>query len=218
MSQKNLNLILLIASIFFAVLAIVLLIVGIVYDGDHTFTKIMIIVVAVLSLALAGELAYMLVKSNNTTPNYFLYDSKTKKNLPVQSLNVQMINSRMNRYFSSFAESEGKIWTDGILDDANIDMGDEFKPVVAYKLLLDLAVMDQENGWKCFEVASEQTVGFVCDSLEMNGEDEIAKNLRLMKAVQPFQIKYVRDYLISNKSYLQTKMLRYVRDNIEKFQ
>ncbi len=218
MSQKNLNLILMIAAIFFAVLAVVLLIVGIVYDGEHLFTKIVIIVVAVLSLGLAGELAYMLFISGSVTPNYFLYDPKTKRNVPVQSLNAQMVSARMNRYFSKYAASEGKLWTDGVLDDVNIDMADEFKPIVAYKLLIDLAQIDQESGWKCFELASAETVGFICAGLEMNGEEEIAKNLRMMKAVQPFQVKYVRDYLISNKSYLQTKMMRYIRDNIEKFQ
>ncbi len=218
MSQKNLNLILIIAAVFFAVLAVALLVVGILYDAEHLFTKIMIIVVAVLSFALAGELVYMLTISGNVTPNYFLYDPKTKRNVSVQSLNLQMVNARMNRYFSKYASSEGKLWTEGVLDDVNLEMEDEFKPIVAYKLLFDLAQMDQESGWKCFELATPETVGFVCAGLEMNGEDEIAKNLQMMKAVQPFQIKYVRDYLISNKAYLQTKMIRYVRDNIEKFQ
>ncbi|MBE6576780.1 MAG: hypothetical protein E7653_01415 [Ruminococcaceae bacterium] len=218
MSQKNLNLILTIAAIFFAVLAVVLLIVGFVYDAEHLFTKIMIIVVAILSLGLAGELAYMLYISGSVTPNYFLYDPKAKRNVSVQSLNAQMVNARMNRYFSKYAASEGKLWTDGILDDVNLDMADEFKPIVAYKLLIDLAQMDQESGWKCFELASPATVGFICVALKMNGEEEIANNLNMMKAVQPFQVKYVRDYLISNKAYLQSKMMRYVRDNIEKFQ
>jgi hypothetical protein len=207
-----------IAAIFFAVLAVVLLAVGIAYDGNHTFTKITVIVVAILSLALAGELGYMLYKSNSVTPNYFLYDAKAKRNVSVNALNAQMVSTRMNRYFSKLATSEGKLWTEGILEDANCEIEDEFKPLVAYKLLVDLAQMDQESGWKCFETASQGTVGFICDCLELNGEDEIAKNLRMMKAVQPFQVKYVRDYLISNKTYLQTKMLRYVRDNIEKFQ
>ena len=114
MSQKNLNLILTIAAIFFAVLAIALLIVGIVYDGDSQFTKIMVIIVAVLCFALAGELGYMLFIANNIAPNYFLYDPKTKRNVSVKSLNAQVVNTRMNRYISKYAESEGKLWTQGI--------------------------------------------------------------------------------------------------------
>ena len=176
------------------------------------------IIVAVLSLALAGELAYLRWISGDSHPNYFLYDSRAKKNIPVQKLTFQAVNNRMNRFFAGYAPSEGKIWTDGILENPYLDMADEFKPVVAYKLLFDLAQMDVEKGWKCFEMASVATVDFVCKGLEQNGETEVAKNLRMMKAAQPFQIKYVRDYLVSNKAYLQSKMFKYVRDNIDKFQ
>ena len=124
----------------------------------------------------------------------------------------------MSRYFAGYASSEGKIWTDGILDDEALDMADEFKPIVSYKLLFDLAHMDIESGWKCFELASVQTVDFICNGLEQNGDDEIANNLRLMKTAIPFQIKFVREYIVSNKKYLQGRMFRYVIDNIEKFQ
>ena len=218
MNRKTFNLILIIAGAVFAVLAVVLFIVGIVYDGDHAFTKVMLIIVSVLSLALAVELAYLWWISNDKNPNYFLYDSRTKRNVPVEKLSFQVVSGRMNKYFSNFAPSEGKIWTDKILDDPNLDIGEEFKPLVAYKLLYDLAAMDVEKGWKCFEVASVETVEYICRGLEKNGDKEVANNLRMMKTAQPFQIKYVRDYLISNKGYLQAKMFKYVRANIEKFQ
>ncbi len=218
MNKKNFNLTLMIAAAVFAVIAIILLIVGIVYSGDHVFTKIMIFVVAALSLALAGELAYLCFISVDKQQNFFLYDSKTKRNIPVDQLTFGLINNRMNKFFAGYAASEGKIWTDGILDNPELDMAEEFKPVVAYKLLFNIAHMNVDNGWKCFEVASAQTVDFICKGLEQNGDNEIAKNLRLMKAAQPFQITYVKQYLVNNKSYLQAKMFRYVRDNIEKFQ
>jgi hypothetical protein len=138
--------------------------------------------------------------------------------MPVEKLTFQVVNGRMNRFFSNYAPSEGKIWTDGILESPDLDMGDQFKPMVAYKLLYDLAVMDVEKGWRCFEVASVGTVEFVCRSLEMNGDNEVAGNLRMMKNAQPFQTRYVRDYLVSNKGYLQARMFKYVRANIDIFQ
>ncbi len=218
MNQKKLNLILTIACAVFAVLFLVLLICGIAIDFTYTVTRAMMIVVAVVSLILAAELAFLVwFGGKGEKPNYFLYDSSTKKNVSVDKLTLQVVSRRMDRYFSEYAASEGKLWTDGVLDNPELDMEDAFKPLVAYKLLFDLADRDMEKGWKCFEVASAETVEFVCRGLEMNGESEIAGNLRKMKAIQPFQIKYVRDYLVSNANYLQTKMLMYVRDNIEKF-
>ena len=218
MNQKKLNLILTIAAAVFAVLFLALLICGIAIEFTYTVTKVMMIIVAIVSLALAVELAFLAwFGGKGDKPNYFLYDASTKKNVSVDKLTLQVINRRMDRYFSEFAPSEGKLWTDGILEDPELDMEDAFKPLVAYKLLFDLADRDIDKGWKCFEVASPATVDFICRGLEMNGESEIAGNLRKMKAIVPFQVKYVRDYLVSNANYLQTKMLMYVRDNIEKF-
>ncbi len=219
MTQKKLNLILTIACAVFAVFAVALLVIGIVYDGEHTFTKIFMFLSAALCFALALEIAYIIwFADRKETPNYFLYDNSTKKNVTPDKLSVKVISRRMERYFSSYASSEGKLWTDGILTSNDLDMEDKFKPIVAYKLLFDLANMDMEKGWKCFELASYETVDFICSCLEMNGEMEVAGNIRKMKTVQPFQIKYIRDYLISNCKYLQTKMLMYVRENIEQFQ
>ena len=56
MNQKKFSLALMIASIAFAVIAVALLIFGIAYDGDHALTKVLMIIVAVLSFALAAEL------------------------------------------------------------------------------------------------------------------------------------------------------------------
>ena len=219
MTQKKMNLILTIACACFAVVAVILFVFGIIYDGDHAFTQIFMIISAVLSLALACELAYIVwFSGSGEAPNYFLYDSSTKRNVTLDKLTLSVLNRRMDRYFANFAPSEGKLWTDGVLEDPNLDMEDAFKPLVAYKLLFDLAEKDIEKGWKCFELASFDTVDFICRSLEMNGETEVAENIRKMKMVQPFQIRYIRDYLVSNCNYLQTKMLMYVRDNIEKFQ
>ncbi|MBO7310030.1 MAG: hypothetical protein J6U86_01395 [Clostridia bacterium] len=219
MDRKKFDLILKIACVCFAVIAVVLFVFGIVYDGDHLLTKILMIVVALLSLALAGELAYLVWFSDKgDAPNYFLYDSNTKKNVSVDKLTFGIVSKRMDRYFANYAPSEGKLWTDGVLDTPDINMEEAFKPLIAYKLLFDLADRDMEKGWKCFEMASYQTVDFICSAIEMNGEAEVAGNIRKMKQVQPFQIRYIRDYLVSNKDYLQTKMMMYVRDNIEKFQ
>lgn len=218
MNKKNFNLVLMIAAAVFAVIAVVLLIVGIIYDADHLFTKIMTFVVAALSFALAAELAYLCFISVDRHPNFFLYDSKTRRNVPVEQLTFAVINNRMNRFFAAYASSEGKIWTDGVLDNPALDIADEFKPIVAYKLLFNLAHTNVDNGWKCFEIASVATVEFICKGLEQNGDDVLAKNLRMMKAAQPVQITYVKEYLVNNKAYLQAKMFRYVKENIEKFQ
>ncbi len=219
MTQKKLSLILTIVSAVFAVVAVVLFVFGIIYDGAYTFVKIFMLAGAVLCLLLAGELVFVSrFASNGEVPNYFLYDGKSKRNITADKLTPTMVHAKMSRYISAYAPSEGKLWTDGVLERDDLDMDDVFKPLVAYKLLFDLAEMDVEKGWKCFENASFETVDFLCSCLEMNAELEVAGNIRKMKQVRPFNVKYIRDYLVSNKGYLQTKMMMYVRENLEEFE
>ena len=214
--QEKIKLIVLIGSIVAAILAVALLIVGIVYSGG-TLAKVLIFVISFFVLALAGELGYLFMLLGNTKANYFLFNPKTNRNIAPQKLTFQIINVRMNRYLSNFASSEGKIWTDGVLDDPTLEMDDAFKPLVAYKLLFDLAERDFDAGWKCFDLASDATVEFICAALDTSADEELAKNLRDFKGVKPTNMKYVRDYLVSNRKYLQSKMFRYTADNIDKF-
>ena len=216
MKQNRLKLILAITSGVALVAAILLFVFGI-FVVQSLATKVVMIIAAVLSLALALEVLYLFFMTSDSRPNYFLYDNRQGRNVSVQKLTFQMINAKMNRYLSSFAPSEGKLWTDRVLDNPSLEMADEFKPLVAYKLLFDLAEHDSENGWKCFEIASAETVSFLCDALEMNSDREMAQNLRQMKAATPINLKYIRDYLVRNRQYLKEKMRRYVYENIQKF-
>ncbi len=214
--QKKIKGIIGIAGIVAAVLFVVLLIVGIIYKGG-ILSKTLLIVISVLCLALAAELAYLYILLGDTKPNYFLFDPNTNRNLSAQKLTFQLVNSRMNKYLSGFASSEGKIWTEGVFDNTELEIDETFKPLIGYKLLFDLAERDFDAGWKCFDMSSDKTVDFIASAIEMNGEDEVAKNIRDLKAVKPTNLKYVRDYLVSNRKYLQTKMYQYVVANIDKF-
>ena len=214
--QKKVRLIVGIASIVAAVLFVVLLVVGIVYDGSG-LAKALLIIISVLVLALAAELGYLFMLFADTKPNYFLFNSKSNRNISVQKLTFQTINVRMNRYLAAYAPSEGKIWTDRVFDNPYLEMDDSFKPLVAYKLLFDLAERDFDAGWKCFDLASDDTVEFIAAALEMNNDNEIAKNIRQLKMNKPTNLKYERDYLVGNRQYLQKKMFKYTVDNIDMF-
>ncbi len=216
MKQNKLKLILTIACICFAVLAVVFLISGIVYDGDHTFTKVLLFLVAVVSLAAAGEVAFILwFSKGGDEPNFFLFDRATKRNIAVENLSDKVINDRMMEFFSKYAASEGKLWTSGVLEDC--DMEEQYKPAVAYKLLYDLALINKDAGWKCFDAATVSTVEFICSGLEQNADVDMAGYIRQFKNSQPLNMEQFKQFIISNKDYFGPKLCMYVRDNISKF-
>ena len=216
MNQKKLKMILAIVSGVALVAAILLFVLSLTVI-QNPVTRVIMIITSVLFLALAVEVFYLFMIAGDTRANYFLYDSRQGRNISVQKLAFQTINVRMNRFLSGYASSEGKLWTDKILDNPYLEMEDAFKPLVAYKLLFDLAEHDSEGGWRCFELASFETVDFLCTALETSGDEEMARNLRQMKTAAPINVKYVRDYLVSNRQYLKEKMRRYVCENIQKF-
>ena len=217
MNQEKLKILLIVLSCVFAALFVGLLIFGILFNADFIITKVLVFILSFVSLALCVEFAFLYILIKDTKPNFFLYDTKAKRNIALENLSFAIVNARMNSYFSKFASSEGKIWTDRILDDPELEMSDEFKPIVAYKLLFDLANIDKEIGWSCFDTASGETVEFICAALTANNDGEFANMVREYKNAEPTNIAAVRELLISNKNYLKKKMYKYVCANIEKF-
>lgn len=217
MKQEKIKLIMTVACICFAVLAVVFLISGIIYSGDHMFTKIILFVIAGISIIASGELAYLVwFSKGGETPNFFLFNEAKKVNIPVEELSDKRINEKMMDYFSDFASSEGKLWTGNVLE--NIDIENHFKPAVSYKLVYDLAVIDKEAGWRCFDLASVATVEFIASGFEQNGDVDMAGYIRQFKQVQPLNLAQFREFIISNKDYLGLRLCSYVRENIGKFE
>lgn len=216
MEQKKLKLILMGAGGAMLVVGVVLFILGCVL-AMPIIPRIFALISALLCLGMALLCGYLLLLMQDKKQNYFLYSYQAKRNIPVQKLTFQIVNSRMNRYILGYASNEGKIWTERVLDNPYLEMNEVFKPLVAYKLLFDLAEYDSDNGWKFFEIASVETVDFICRGLEMNGETAFASTLRQVKAAKPLNLKFVRDYLVKNKKYIAKKMFVYVYDNIQSF-
>lgn len=216
MNRNTLKILLGVATALFLVVAVVLFVLSLSLDLA-LLPKIILIIVSVLALALSVELGYFTYLLIDKKPNYFLYNPETKRNISVQKLSFATVNSRMNRFLSRYATSEGKLWNDRVFDNPYLDMPAEFKPLVAYKLLFGLAEKDADAGWRCLENASEDTVHFICGGLRANKDNDLASTLESLMAQKPVNIKVIRDYLVRNKRYLQNKMLKYAVENIEKF-
>lgn len=214
MDRKKVKLIVGIAAIASAVISIVLFIITFV-AGLQPPSSVLLGLLAGCCLLLAAELVYMFMRNTGEQANYFLYDPSSKKNVSISKLSYAVVNARTGRYLSHYAQSEGKIWNERVLDDADID--EEFKPLIAYKLLISLAEKDVDAGWRCLENASNKTVIFLCDALSANSDFEFSNNFGKMMAEKPLNMPMVRDYLVRNKKYMQSRMLKYVVDNVDLF-
>ena len=216
MDQKRVNLLLKAGGAVFAVIGVALVVFGIFYDKS-VLGKVLLFVVAAVVILLAAELVYLSLMSKNVKPNFFLYNPSTNSNAAPESLTFEAANTRMNKYLARFASSEGKFWTEKVLDDPAVAISADFKPIVAYKLLYDIAENDSEAGWKCFVLATEETVGYIADGVAQNGDAQLADSLRQLKGAKPLNMKQTRDFLVGNKKYIKKKFFKYVVENIDKF-
>ncbi len=216
MEQNKSKLILLGATAASVILAIGLLAFGIVYDGS-AFAKSVLFIASFVLLLFGVELGYFFVLSRNVKPNYFLFNSSFNINIAPEKLTFDIVDKKTNGYLSGFARSEAKIWTDGVLENNRSAIAREFRPIIAYKLLFDIAESDSEGAWKCFVLASQKTVDCIAEGVAQNGDVQMAAAIRQLKAANPINMKQTREFLISNKPYIKKKLFKYVLDNIDKF-
>ena len=216
MDQKKINTLLATAAAFFAVFAIILFVFGVTYDKGM-LVKALLIVASVFVLLLAGELGYLFVLSRNVVPNYFLFNTTLNTNISPDKLTFEMIDAKMNKYLSSYARNEAVLWTDGILEKRGAEINPLFRPIIAYKLLFDIAENDSEAAWRCFLVSSDMTVEYLAGGLAQNNDRQLAAAILQLKRTKPINMKQTRDFLVSNKKYIKKQMVRYVTNNIERF-
>jgi hypothetical protein len=190
--------------------------------GAASFFKVCLIIIGVLCILMGLGLLFTLYLGRDNDPNFFLYDTKAQRNLPVDELTFDRVNSRMSYFLTTLSTSQEKLWADNILADngtGRFGVGDVYRPLTAYKMLYDLVELDRPEGWALFLCATPATMDSLLDALEENGEEAMSKALyhAYNSASGRDDIEWLRDFLSGNAKYLRRRMLGYVQKNIEWF-
>lgn len=190
--------------------------------GAATFFKICLIVISILFILMGLGLLYVLYLGRDNNPNFFLYDTKTQRNIPVEDLGFDRVNSRMSYFLTTLSTSQEKLWGDNVLSDndaGRFGVGDVYRPLTAYKMLYDLTEIDRPEGWALFLCATPSAIDALLDALEENGEEAMSKALyhAYNSASGRDDIEWLRDFLLGNAKYIRRRMLGYVQKNIEWF-
>ena len=193
-----------------------------VVPGAAAFFKVCFVIISILCILMGLGLLFTLYLGRDNDPNFFLYDTKTQRNIPAEELNFDRVNSRMSYFLTTLSTSQEKLWADNILADngtGRFGVGDVYRPLTAYKMLYDLVELDRPEGWALFLCATPATVDALLDALEENGEEAMAKALyhAFNSASGRDDTEWLRDFLSGNAKYLRRRMLGYVQKNIEWF-
>ncbi len=190
--------------------------------GAASFFKVCLVIISVLCLLMGLGLLFVLYLSRDNDPHFFLYDTKTQRNIPAEELTFDRVNNRMTYFLTTLSTSQEKLWADNILADngtGRYGVNDVFRTLTAYKMLYDLIEIDRPDGWALFLCATPATIDSLLDALEENGEEAMAKALyhAYSNAASRDDSEWLRDFLTGNAKYIRRRMLGYVKKNLEWF-
>lgn len=214
LNERTLPIAMLAVAVLSFVAAIVVLICAI--GADAAYKKVLLILSTVLFLAMAGLSLYYVYLARESDPNFFTWDKTLKRNIAVEDLTFAMVNDRMELYISQIVESDEELWQGGALVKGGT-VCEPYRPLVAYKMLYDLTVKDQDEDWAYLEQADKKTIRLITRALVQANEQELAQTLVDLYQGDCAEGENMRDFISGNARYLQAKMLRYTKKNIDCF-
>ena len=151
--------------------------------------------------------------------NFFLYDSKRNVNIPVEELDFAKVNKKMTYVMTKLANNASEVWTGNVFDENNEVYGGEttFVPLVAYKILYDLSDRANESIWNLYLEADASIIESIVAALELNEDNDLGKAFKFLHENAAGSYERTEKFLTDNKKYIQNKMVKYVKANIEKF-
>jgi hypothetical protein len=196
------------------VLAIVVFIFGLV--NAHALSKTLLIIASVLLLVLAAVFFMIFFVLGERKTNFFLTDVQTGRNIPLDRLSFVTVNEKMNIYVSERIEDELDMQSCEILTRRGIfGQRDVYRPLVAYKILFDLAQENSNGSWQCFCSAKESAFKALVAALSAANDDKLAQKLIQLRARG--DAPALIDFIVNNKRYIQNKMMLFVKTNVSMF-
>ncbi len=217
--KQNLQVILFILCGLLAVAGILTFVLG--AGESEGAVKVLFIILGIVLILLGVSLAlFAFVVGSAEKANFFLYDSKLKSNLPIDELNFELINKKMTFVMTKLTPTASKVWTENVFDNGNEvfeDGDDRFVPLVAYKIIYDLSERANEGVWNLYLMADGDIIDAIASALELNGDEELANAFRYLHENANGDFERTEKFLLDNRKYIQAKMVKYVKANIDRF-
>jgi len=215
--KKKLPLLMALLGIISAVGAILLFAIAL-PAANAPYKKILTAIIASLLLVLSLLAAYYLYVMRDVEPNFFLFDRSKKRNIPVEELTFKTVNERMNFFLTLVCESAVQLWQNDVLEnESRLGYRRVYRPLLAYKMLYDLADKNIPTYWELLYNATPATVNSLCDALEQGGEKEMVRAFRYIMENYRATPDKIKDFVEGNQRYIRGRMLGYVKRNIEIF-
>ncbi len=184
------------------------------------FVGVMLTLFGIVLVAIGAALAFLACVAETDEPaNYFLYDSKTKTNISLEELDFDTVNHKMTVVMADLVSSAAKVWTENVFETRKevFETDGVYVPLVAYKMLYDLADRADESIWTLYLMAPTTLIDSIADALAINADTQMGDAFKILHKKADGSYERTEKFLTDNKKYIQNKMLKYVKNNINKF-
>ncbi|MBR3686246.1 MAG: hypothetical protein IKL66_02015 [Clostridia bacterium] len=217
--RQNLKLILFALFGLLVVTGILVIVLG--GGNSDGFLKVMFIIFGIVLELLACSVAFLAIVMGESEPaNFFLYDGKKGANISLDELDFARVDKKMTFVMTNLTESVSEVWSRRVIFAQSSDVlreNEALVPLVAYKMLYDLAERANENVWGNYLSADALVIEDVAAALELNGDTELGNAFKFLFENAAGSYERTAKFLADNKRYIQSKMLKYVKANIERF-
>ncbi len=215
--KKKLPLIMAIVAII-CIIGAVLILVFPVAGADAAYKKVLGIIIAVLMLLLAALIFVYLFLERDREPNFFLFDRQKKRNIDVDHLNFKIVNERLGFLMTTISQSMEELWTTDVLEnELNLGYRKVYRPLIAYKMLYDLADKNLDEYWEYLINATPETVNSIARALTQAGETEMVKAFVFIMHTYREDPSKIRNFVIGNQKYIRGRIMTYIKKHIEMF-
>ena len=216
--KENLQMILLVLCGLLVVSGILVMIFG--AGNSEGFLKVMFVIFGIVLIALGCSLVFFAaLVATDESANFFLYDSRSKSNIPVEELTFDIVNKKMTYVMTKLVANASKVWTQNLFEanDEFFRDGEIFRPLIAYKVIYDLCDRANESIWNLYLMADGAIIDSINEALEANGDGELGKAFKFLHENAAGDYERTQRFLTDNKKYIQNKMLKYVKANSTRF-
>lgn len=227
-TDKILNVLLWTVSAFSLILVVIATIFA--FKTNVIFTRVILLLVAFLFLALTGLIAYLAymdtfkvsasIHGSTKKPlNFFLNANGKRIGIALDDLTFDIIDKQMNKYVMEAFGSPIALWKNSVFSGEQEVFGKDgaFKVLLAYKMVSDLQAHHSKKAWRLFFELPDVDFADMQECFVRNGDDELARNLNMYRLQGENCVHQAVAYLDENETYIQRRMLNYVTRKIHSF-
>ena len=186
--------------------------------ADVPYKRVLGIIIAVFMFLLSALIAIYLWLNRDTEPNFFLFDRQRKRNISIDDLTFKFANERLTFLLTTVSQSAEGLWHDDVLEnELKLGYRKVYRPLIAYKMLYDLADKNIDSYWEYLLTATPETVLSIAHALEQAGETEMVKAFVFIMENYRGDPAKIRNFILGNQKYIRGRIMAYIKRNIELF-